>query len=119
MHCGDSRLYFVRQGELLARTRDHSYIEQRQEANPTVPVPGNFNRNVLGHLPGFSHQTGVRHHRAGAAHARRQDVAVSDGLWGSLADPEIVLQLGRQQVGFAVPELVERALAGAYCTATT
>ena len=28
IHCGDSRLYLVRKGELLARTRDHSYIEQ-------------------------------------------------------------------------------------------
>src|SRR5690606_20642020 len=24
-HCGDSRLYLVRDGELIARTRDHSY----------------------------------------------------------------------------------------------
>ena len=39
VHCGDSRLYFVRQGELLVRTRDHSYIEQHQDAKPDVPLP--------------------------------------------------------------------------------
>lgn len=27
LHCGDSRLYWVRRGQLLARTRDHSYSE--------------------------------------------------------------------------------------------
>src|ERR1700712_1309977 len=26
-HCGDSRLYWVRRGQVLARTRDHSHIE--------------------------------------------------------------------------------------------
>jgi hypothetical protein len=34
----------------------------------------------------------------------------SDGLWGSLDDPEIVFQLGQKPVTAAVPELVERAL---------
>ena len=29
VHCGDSRLYLVRNGELLTRTRDHSYMEQQ------------------------------------------------------------------------------------------
>ncbi|MFO1263370.1 MAG: PP2C family serine/threonine-protein phosphatase [Rhodoferax sp.] len=113
VHCGDSRLYFVRQGELLARTRDHSYIEQRQEANPTVPVPGNFNRNVLYTCLGSP--TKPVFDITGPVPLMQGDkmLLCSDGLWGSLADPEIVLQLGRQQVGFAVPELVERALAKA------
>ena len=26
-HCGDSRLYWMREGHILARTRDHSRIE--------------------------------------------------------------------------------------------
>ena len=50
VHCGDSRLYFVRDGELLARTRDHSYLEQRggDSANPPT-LPKGINRNVLTH----------------------------------------------------------------------
>jgi hypothetical protein len=32
VHCGDSRLYLVRDGELLVRTRDHSYLEQPPSA---------------------------------------------------------------------------------------
>lgn len=43
-HCGDSRLYVARHGELLARTRDHSYTEH--QAQPTMGgVP--INRNIL------------------------------------------------------------------------
>ena len=44
-HCGDSRLYFVRDGELLARTRDHSYMEHR--GDKPRPGPGPVNRNIL------------------------------------------------------------------------
>ena len=46
-HCGDSRLYFVRAGEMLARTRDHSYLEQRRDARRTPELPEGINRNVL------------------------------------------------------------------------
>ena len=36
VHCGDSRLYLVRDAELLTRTRDHSYLEHR---SPTMMLP--------------------------------------------------------------------------------
>src|SRR6218665_1141477 len=44
IHCGDSRLYMVRNAALLTRTRDHSYMELRN-----TPPPGQerINRNVL------------------------------------------------------------------------
>lgn len=116
VHCGDSRLYFVRQAELLARTRDHSYIEQRQEAKPGVPLPANFNRNVLYTCLGSP--TKPVFEVTGPVPLQQGDkiLLCSDGLWGSLDDAEIALQLGQKQVGSAVPELVERALlkAGAH-----
>ena len=116
VHCGDSRLYFVRDGELMARTRDHSYIEQRQEAKPDVPLPSNFNRNVLYTCLGSP--TKPVFEVTGPVPLQQGDkiLLCSDGLWGSLDDAEIVLQLGQKQVGSAVPELVERALlkAGAH-----
>ena len=43
IHCGDSRLYMVRAGELLTRTRDHSYMELRN----IPPSMAHINRNVL------------------------------------------------------------------------
>jgi len=110
VHCGDSRLYFVRHGELLVRTRDHSYIEQRQDAKPDVPLPANFNRNVLYTCLGSP--TKPVFVVTGPVPLQQGDkiLLCSDGLWGSLDDSEIVLQLGQKQVGSAVPELVERAL---------
>ena len=46
-HCGDSRLYLVRGGKLIARTRDHSYSELQQSLNSLMPTNGPFNRNLL------------------------------------------------------------------------
>ena len=43
IHCGDSRLYMVRGGELLTRTRDHSYLELRNMPAGLERI----NRNVL------------------------------------------------------------------------
>src|SRR5665647_2642338 len=47
VHCGDSRLYLVRQGELLTRTRDHSFFEQRQTGAAGLKLPEHINRNIL------------------------------------------------------------------------
>jgi serine/threonine protein phosphatase PrpC len=47
VHCGDSRLYLVRGGKLVVRTRDHSYMEQPL-ANQTVSrAAERLNRNIL------------------------------------------------------------------------
>ena len=38
-HCGDSRLYWLRNGQILARTRDHSHVERlikEGRLNPAV-----------------------------------------------------------------------------------
>jgi serine/threonine protein phosphatase PrpC len=110
MHCGDSRLYFVRAGELLARTRDHSYLEQRRDiANPAVPPPG-INRNVLYTCLGSP--TKPIYDVTGPVPLLQGDKVLlcSDGLWGSLQDVDIVYQLGQKAVTAAVPELTERAL---------
>lgn len=46
-HCGDSRLYLMRRGELLTRTRDHSLLEQ-DLLKPSADRPdAPQNRNVL------------------------------------------------------------------------
>ena len=47
IHCGDSRLYLVRQEELLARTRDHSFLEQQMAAAAGLSFPERVNRNIL------------------------------------------------------------------------
>lgn len=110
-HCGDSRLYFVRQSELLARTRDHSYLEQRRDpkrldAPPTVAI----NRNVLYTCLGSPVKPVFE--VTGPVPLQQGDrmLLCSDGLWGSLEDIDIVYHLGQKPVSTAVPELVEQAL---------
>jgi serine/threonine protein phosphatase PrpC len=110
VHCGDSRLYLVRHGELMVRTRDHSYIEQHQDAHPDLAMSGRFNRNVLYTCLGSP--TKPVFDIAGPVSLQQGDkiLLCSDGLWGSLDDADIVFQLSQRQVGAAVPDLVDRAL---------
>jgi serine/threonine protein phosphatase PrpC len=110
VHCGDSRLYFVRDGELLARTRDHSYLEQRRDQSRLQTMPVGMNRNVLYTCLGSPSKPIFD--IAGPVPLQQGDkmMLCSDGLWGSLDDPEIVLLLGQKPVSVATPELAERAL---------
>jgi serine/threonine protein phosphatase PrpC len=110
VHCGDSRLYFVRDGELLARTRDHSYLEQSQGVANPPPLPAGINRNVLYTCLGSPSKPIFE--VTGPMPLQQGDKVLlcSDGLWGSLQDVDIVFQLGQKPVGEAAPDLAERAL---------
>ena len=109
-HCGDSRLYLVREGELLARTRDHSYLEQHHSSKPGIAIPANFNRNVLYTCLGSPSKPVFD--LSGSVPLQQGDriLLCSDGLWGNLEDADITYHLGQGAVGVAVPELVDRAL---------
>ena len=107
IHCGDSRLYLVRGGKLVARTRDHSYMELR---NSAIPGLEHVNRNVLFTCLGSPAKP--IYDQAGPTLLEQGDriLLCSDGLWGALDDETIAHQLGRQTVSEAVPDLVEDAL---------
>ena len=107
IHCGDSRLYLVRDAELLTRTRDHSFVEHRDLAGPGTDKA---NRNVL--FTCLGSPTRPVFDITGPLVLQQGDkiLLCSDGLWGSLGDAEITRQLGRLPVSEAVPELVEDAL---------
>ena len=76
VHCGDSRLYLVRDDELITRTRDHSYSEQQQTLARSCRMDERVNRNMLFTCLGSPTQAGVRHHRPAAAAAGRPHPAV-------------------------------------------
>jgi len=107
IHCGDSRLYMVRGGELLTRTRDHSYLELRN-----APPPGldRINRNVL--FTCLGSPTKPVFSIAGPVALQQGDriMLCSDGLWSTVAEKDIVHELGHKSVDVAVPDLVEKAL---------
>ncbi|MDO4796045.1 MAG: serine/threonine-protein phosphatase [Brachymonas sp.] len=120
VHCGDSRLYVVREGKILLRTRDHSYMEQGEFFAANVD---SINRNVLftclgsPSRPIFDVSLPMR--------LRQKDriMLCSDGLWGNLSDEEIQSYLADvdRPLSTELPEMVEEALrrGGDTCDNTT
>ena len=109
-HCGDSRLYLVRDGKLVVRTRDHSYMEQPPQGHTASRAAERLNRNILYTCLGsptkpvfdVSNPTLLQH--------GDKLMLCSDGLWGSVDDDDIVRMLSAKAVGQAGPDLVENAL---------
>src|SRR5881392_261963 len=107
VHCGDSRLYVVRDGELLTRTRDHSYLEQQAQG---VIKMDRINRNIL--FTCLGSPTKPVFDVTGPVTLQQGDriLLCSDGLWSSVSDDDIVAHLAAKPVADAVPDLVESAL---------
>src|SRR5437016_10023849 len=96
-HVGDSRLYHLRRGALLWRSRDHSHVELllregliTADQAQTHPMR-NFVECCLGGDPILPDMSLTRRRPL-----EPDDVllACSDGLWGPLADAEIATGLG-------------------------
>lgn len=109
VHCGDSRLYFVREGELLARTRDHSYLEQAGNDKVKLAALG-MNRNVLFTCLGSPVRPVFDVTGPVALKEGDRLMICSDGLWSSVDDAEIVYELAHKRLNDATPDLVETAL---------
>lgn len=113
-HCGDSRLYLVRGGELVLRTRDHSFAELSealQEAGTAEdhPVPAHILFSCLG-----GHERPVIDRGGPWSLAEGDRVLLcSDGLWGSLSELSVLRGLQKGEMAQAVPALVQRALQAA------
>jgi PPM family protein phosphatase len=107
IHCGDSRLYVVRDGELVTRTRDHSYMEQQAHLGRSTE---HINRNILFTCLGSPAKP--VYDISGPLQLQEGDrvLLCSDGLWGTVKDQEIAGELSRAPLEQAVPELVELAL---------
>lgn len=113
MHCGDSRLYHVREGELLTRTRDHSFVEQRERGEYQSETAHAYNRNVLYTCLGSPVRPQFDISEPVTLLQGDKLLLCSDGLWGSVEDEDIVHQLALNTVSQAGPVLVERALLAA------
>jgi PPM family protein phosphatase len=109
-HCGDSRLYLLREGKLVARTRDHSYSELQETMAHVVPLNERVNRNVLFTCLGSPGKPVVDTSGPLVVYPGDRVMLCSDGLWGALSDETIIDILNSHGVSEAVPELVERAL---------
>jgi serine/threonine protein phosphatase PrpC len=116
---GDSRLYLLREGRIVTRTRDHTPVQMlidagriREEAAATHP-----DRNKLLQCLGGPRAPRVEP----TAHARlaQNDVVLlcSDGFWGPLTQRQLLAGVLGKDVKKAFPELIDLAetRAGARC----
>ena len=112
-HAGDSRLYLLRDGAVLARTNDHSVVQQWVESGKLsadearVHPQRNHITNCLGGIDDvFYVEFGE------SAALRSGDVLLlgSDGLWGPFTDQELVEAFASGSVSDVLDDLIASAL---------
>ncbi|HWU96879.1 MAG TPA: PP2C family serine/threonine-protein phosphatase [Oxalicibacterium sp.] len=110
-HCGDSRLYWMRQGQILARTRDHSRIETLIAQGKVDPSERDTHpdRNKLFNCLGAPNMPIVEISRRASLQAGDIMLLCSDGLWSVLPDHELAQRLHNNTIVRAVPELLTTA----------
>lgn len=110
-HCGDSRLYWMRDGHILARTRDHSRIETLIAQGKVDPSQRDTHpeRNKLFNCVGAPNLPIVEVSRR--ASLRPGDILLlcSDGLWSMLPDHVLAQSLHMNTIVRAVPDLIHTA----------
>ncbi|CAN7256602.1 PP2C family protein-serine/threonine phosphatase [Massilia sp. LjRoot122] len=112
-HCGDSRLYWVRRNQVLARTRDHSHLEYLIDRGKASEADRNTHpdRNKLWNCLGANQAPKVELSRQASLEPGDTLLLCSDGLWGMLPETEIVHRLSTSTIVQAVPDMVAMAAA--------
>ena len=113
-HSGDSRLYLVRAGELVMRTRDHSFAELSEALSHEPGVlEEDVPANILFSCLGSTSRPLIDRGGPWSLMPGDQILLCSDGLWGPLSDLNILRGLQDDAMSLAVPALAQRALAAA------
>ena len=111
MHIGDCRLYLIREGRIVTRTRDHTVVQRlidegriREEAVASHPERNRLLQCLGGYLAPSAEA-------AGRTRLARGDVLLlcSDGFWGPLTQRQMLHALIARSLEHAIPELAELA----------
>ncbi len=111
MHIGDCRLYLIREGRIVTRTRDHTVVQRlidegriREEAVASHPERNRLLQCLGGYLAPSPEA-------AGRTRLARGDVLLlcSDGFWGPLTQRQMLHALLARSLEHAIPELAELA----------
>ncbi len=110
-HAGDSRLYHIRNGTVLAQTKDHSLVQQlidrgriREEAVAAHPE-----RNRIFNCLGSQRPPRVDLSEPAPLAPGDTLILCSDGLWGPLSAKIISAAVLKDGIMQAVPELLDEA----------
>lgn len=109
-HCGDSRLYLVRGGELVVRTRDHSVSERRDSLVGKARLPAGVSEHVLVSCLGGTRRPMVDCAGPWSLADGDRLLLCSDGLWGPLTEPALLHCMRQGDMQSAVRTLVQDAL---------
>jgi len=112
-HAGDSRLYLLRDGEVLVRTRDHSIVQQWLEQGmiSAEQAHNHPQRNQITNcLGGFGDAFHMERGKPIALQSGDVLLIGSDGLWGPFSDRELVESFIALPVEDVLDGLIERAL---------
>jgi len=107
LHSGDSRLYWVRGGHLVTRTRDHSYHDKPELF---AQLPPGVHRSVL--FTCLGSDAPPLYDVLGPQPLEHGDrvLLCSDGLWSVMADDDVAAGLHGQPLPDAVAQLSEAAV---------
>ncbi|MFZ6725659.1 PP2C family protein-serine/threonine phosphatase [Undibacterium sp. MH2W] len=111
-HCGDSRLYWMRQGQILLRTKDHSRLETLIAQGKVDPSERHTHpdRNKLFNCLGAPNSPIVELSRRAALQPGDIILLCSDGFWSMLPDHMLAQRLHEHTIVRAIPELIRSAV---------
>ena len=111
-HVGDSRLYWIRAGDVVAQTRDHSKIQSliRQGLASPAEVDTHPDRNKLFNCLGSPELPKVELSRKMPLKPGDTLFLCTDGLWSAVPGQAIVSAFSSSTVMRAIPDLINAAL---------
>ena len=111
-HVGDSRLYWIRGGEIVAQTKDHSKIQSMIQQGLASPddLDKHPDRNKLFNCLGSPETPTVELSRKMVLQPADTLFLCSDGLWSAVSDQAIATTFADSTVMRAVPDLIYLAL---------
>lgn len=110
-HAGDSRLYLLRRGHMVTRTRDHSRTQMLVDQGLLRPEDAQHHpgRNRVYSCLGGTHQPQVEHSPRTPLCDGDIIALCSDGVWGPVGDDSLVTGLTNGPLGQAAPQLMDQA----------
>ncbi|MDR3087777.1 MAG: SpoIIE family protein phosphatase [Azoarcus sp.] len=110
-HVGDSRLYLIRKGKVLARTRDHSRVQLLIDQGAISPAQAHTHpdRNKIYSCLGGPLDPKIELSHKTPLEAGDVVTLCTDGLWGLYTDEQLASALKNENLMKAVPALMEHA----------
>ena len=111
-HVGDSRLYLLRDGQVVLRTKDHTKVQRLVDEGYITQEQAYLHpeRNKVLNCLGAPMEPRVELSKVEALHKGDVLLLCSDGLWSAMTDKELAQAFMNAQVTESLPDILERAV---------